>query len=70
MCVLSGLYWAEDKVICLTEGVDHLSFDTLRQPDFPFSQKIIGYSDEQLLQAVEKEDRELAESLVFSYFKI
>lgn len=59
----------EDKMICLTEAVDHIAFDSLRYPSYPFTKKSLPYCDEALLKAIEEEDRELAESLVYSRLK-
>jgi len=57
----------EEQVICLTETIDHISFDSLRHSSYPYNKKDVQYSHKLLLAAIEDEDRELAEALVFSY---
>ena len=58
----------EDKIICLTEAVDHIALDTLRHKYYPFSAKADDYCPHSLLAAIEHEDLVKAESLVANGF--
>ncbi len=51
----------EDQLICLSEAIDHMAFDALRQPEFPIADALAGADDAPLdepafLAAVERED--------------
>ena len=54
----------EDRLICLTEALDHMALDALRHRDYPFHQSRENYSEEELADAVEREDIKRAEGLV------
>lgn len=56
----------EDKMICLTETIDHISDDSLRHDTYAYNKTQVPFSEEALLKAIEEEDLEKAESLVFS----
>lgn len=53
-----------EKLICLTEGIEHIAFDSLRRPTYPFVKNSMNYSPEKLFEAVENEKAADAESLV------
>ncbi len=54
----------ENQIICLTEAVDHISFDSLRFPTFPFKQDIETWSENDFLEAIENENHDKAIALV------
>ncbi|MEK7487625.1 MAG: Rieske (2Fe-2S) protein [Planctomycetota bacterium] len=45
----------ENQLICLIESFDHLSFDTLRCLEYPYSTEARPFSNEALIQAIEQE---------------
>ncbi|MDP7205287.1 MAG: Rieske (2Fe-2S) protein [Pirellulaceae bacterium] len=53
----------EEKLICLAEAIDHMSFDSLRHPPYPFPEPA-PYDRDQLLAAIEREQSESAEAMV------
>ena len=55
---------AEKQVACLTEIVDHLSLDVLREETYPYAQDAQTFSGEAFLQAIEGEDEEAAVRLI------
>jgi hypothetical protein len=46
----------ERKVVCLTEGLDHVADDALRQPRYPYSEAVRAFDGEAFLAAIEAED--------------
>lgn len=54
----------EKQLICLAETVDHMAFDSLRQPSFPFAESGDAFDSTAFVEAVESEDRQRAEALV------
>lgn len=46
----------ENQIICLTEAIDHISNDSLRQPKYPYSAKEIPFNKDLLLNAIENEN--------------
>lgn len=54
----------EKQLICLAETVDHMAFDALRQPPFPFAKSGEAFEESAFTDAVEREDFETAESIV------
>lgn len=46
----------ENKIICLTEAIDHISLDTLRHPEYKFTDEKKEYSSEAFLNAIESEN--------------
>lgn len=59
----------EDKMIALTETIDHLSFDALRHQIYPYSRALEkDFSPVELERAVELEECALAESMVAGAF--
>jgi nitrite reductase/ring-hydroxylating ferredoxin subunit len=46
----------ERKIVCLTEALDHIADDALRQPSFPFDSKPLRFEPEEFLDAIERED--------------
>jgi nitrite reductase/ring-hydroxylating ferredoxin subunit len=62
---LTGL---EDRLVCLSEAIDHLAFDVLRQPEFPFAEPSGDvpetFDHEQFLDAIEREQEPRAIGLV------
>ena len=54
----------ERQLICLAETVDHMAFDALRHPPFPFAEPDKEFDEAAFVDAVEREDRQTAESMV------
>jgi nitrite reductase/ring-hydroxylating ferredoxin subunit len=52
------------KVVCLTEALDHVSDDALRQPIYPYSGDVRSFDGDGLLAAIEAENEALAVSFV------
>ena len=54
-----ALYFREDaperKVLCLTETIDHMSYDALRHPRYPFPDDALRFDGAALLDAIEAE---------------
>ncbi len=51
----------EDQLICLTEAIEHIAHDTLREQEYPFPQPRTGAFDPQaLLRELEAEDADAA----------
>lgn len=47
---------AEQQILCLTEAVDHIAFDALRHPHYPYTKKRLSWDSTAFLDAVERED--------------
>ena len=45
----------EEGLTCLVEIIDHISYDSLRQTDYPFAEKERAFSEEGFLAALERE---------------
>jgi len=56
----------ERQLICLAETIDHIAFDALRRPSYPFAEPADNFATDQLLHAIETED--LPEGLVAQAF--
>lgn len=54
----------ENQLICFTEAFDHLSFDTLREVEYPYHAEEKTYSADAFEEAVEAEKEEEAISLL------
>lgn len=54
----------ENKLICLTEAIDHIAFDSLRYPTFAFTEETKTWDYDSFINAVEKEDEKTAISLI------
>ena len=53
------------QLVCLTEAVDHLAHDALRHPAYPYASPAAEpFTAEAFLEAIEAEQREVAEALV------
>lgn len=50
----------EHRVVCLTEAIDHIADDALRQPAFPYADGAERFEGERLLEAIEAEDESRA----------
>jgi nitrite reductase/ring-hydroxylating ferredoxin subunit len=59
----------EQQLICLAEPVDHMAFDALRFPEFSFPVPAASFSRDELANAIDTENRSLAESLVARAFE-
>lgn len=59
----------EKKLTCLAEAVDHMAFDALRQPAFPFGAAVEPWDPQDFLEAVETEKSKRAEGLVVAAFR-
>ena len=55
---------AEDRLISLTEAIDHIAFDALRRESYPFTKKSLKYEESLFLKAIEDEDQEKAVALM------
>ncbi len=53
----------EPRVICLSEAVDHLAFDSLRQPTYSYPAPGARFDDDAFVDAIEREDAAAAESM-------
>ena len=56
----------ESRLICLAETVDHMAFDSLRHPQYPFADDGTAFDRNRFLAAIESEHRESAESMIAS----
>lgn len=54
----------ERQLVCLAETIDHMAFDALRHPAYPFAGPGEPFDSGRFLDAVEREDRESAEGMV------
>jgi nitrite reductase/ring-hydroxylating ferredoxin subunit len=55
----------EQQLICLAEPIDHMAFDAQRHPEYAYpAPSATEFSTESLVNAIESEDRPLAEGLV------
>lgn len=59
----------ELSLLCLTEGLEHMAFDSLRHPDFPFTKEIKKFKEAHFLAAVESEDELAAISMINGAFQ-
>jgi nitrite reductase/ring-hydroxylating ferredoxin subunit len=51
------------QLICLAESIDHMAFDALRHSSYVYHQSTEPFETDRFVNAVEDEDRELAEAL-------
>ena len=57
----------EGKILALTEGIDYLAFDSLREKSYPFAQNTDrDFEESAFLQAIENEDAKLSEELAIA----
>ena len=56
----------ERQLICLAETVDHMAFDALRHPKYAFANDQVSFDEAALVDAVEREDVKIVESMVFT----
>ncbi len=54
----------ENQIICLTEAIDHISFDSLRHKTYAFTEKTQKFDYEKFVEAVEEENENEAISMV------
>lgn len=54
----------ENQIICLTEGMNYLSYASLRHPAYPYPDRSISFKKADFLQAIEDEDQNKATSLL------
>ncbi len=54
----------EQQIICITEAIDHIAFDTLRHPSYPFPEEVQDFKGLAFLDAIEAEDEKQAISLI------
>ncbi len=52
------------RLVCLAETVDHMAFDALRRPQFPYAAVGDEFDAAAFTEAIEAEDRETAEGMV------
>jgi nitrite reductase/ring-hydroxylating ferredoxin subunit len=50
----------EDKLICLTEAIDHIAFDSLRHKTYAYTDESLDWDEKKFLVAVENEDEKMA----------
>lgn len=50
----------EQQLVCLIEAVAHTAFDTLRESEYPFPEKISTFDETVFLDAIEAEDEPVA----------
>jgi nitrite reductase/ring-hydroxylating ferredoxin subunit len=68
---LSG-HFADDLALglaCRAEAIDHLAFDALRRPRFPFVESKRGFKLHEFLDSIEAEDEENAQALLNGAFE-
>lgn len=58
--IADGARSIQARLIPLTEALDHLADDVLRQPVFPYSEGSLPWQPEAFLAAVEREDEDVA----------
>ena len=51
-----------ERLMCLTEALDHIAFDTLREPAYPFTPQVQAWDEARFLGAVEAQDEATAAS--------
>ncbi len=54
----------ELQLVCLTESVGHASFDVLREPEYPFTQDVMPFSETGFVEAIEREDESAAVAMI------
>lgn len=54
----------EQQIVCLTESIDHLAFDALRHPAYPYTEASRPFEGSLFLEAIEAEDEDTAIALV------
>ena len=59
----------ERTLVCLSEAVDHMSFDALRQPEYPFATGEEPFTREAFLAAVENQETSRVEAMVSNALK-
>ncbi len=52
------------QLVCLTEALAHIAFDTLREPEAPFGSQSLAWDEPAFLAAVEAQDEALAAGLL------
>lgn len=58
----------EEKIIYLTEIIDFISLDSLRQPIFSFNESILDWDYNSFIEAVENENEDKAIALINGFF--
>lgn len=58
----------EEQIIYLTEIIDFISLDSLRQPRFSFNESIANWDYNSFIEAVEKENEDKAIALINGFF--
>ena len=53
-----------ERLVALLEPIAHIGFDTMREPQFPFTGESAPYDPEALVAAIEEEDEDRAVALV------
>lgn len=59
----------ELSLLCLTEGLEHMAFDSLRHPNFPYTDEVKKFKDAHFLAAIESEDEEAAVAMINGAFQ-
>ncbi len=54
----------ELELVCLTESLGHASFDVLREPEYPFTQDVLPFSETGFVEAIEREDENTAVAMI------
>jgi len=56
----------ERQLVCIAEAVDHMAFDSLRRPEFPYAESGQRFERDAFLAAIEGEQRARSEGMVAS----
>ncbi|MDP7037794.1 MAG: Rieske (2Fe-2S) protein [Myxococcota bacterium] len=54
----------EEQLICLTEAIEHVSFDALRRPLYPFETSVAPYKSQKFIDAIEEEEESQAMAML------
>ncbi|MFT5220555.1 MAG: hypothetical protein ACI9LO_002996 [Planctomycetota bacterium] len=47
---------AELQLVCLVESIAHVSFDVLRERNYPYATESIAFNQTEFIEAIERED--------------
>jgi nitrite reductase/ring-hydroxylating ferredoxin subunit len=55
---------SEARLVCLVEAIGNMAWDCLREPDYPFSEKVVAYDELAFTTAIEAQDEDAAVALL------
>ena len=55
---------AELQLVSLVEAVGHISFDVLREPEYPYTEEVFAFNEIELIAAIENEDETKALGII------